>query len=235
MRDVAPLSTSRIGRPLALVDGAAAASVSHGPTAILASVRTPRSDPRAASIPPPGMSFLGPWITALALVDLQLGKAAYTKTDHKEESVALGANKGTVTTDTTASATPSGSRLIVDVVTKTKGEASDENGRLIFRIDGNGHAHIEIEACPDAAVSPRSTWSSTASELYFISGDGVGSGLSWQDEDKGNGQIFANDAADIDHLASTWRPIMRSRAGRRPRGAGQSTLRTRPSARTRRR
>ncbi len=68
----------------ASVDDAATASVSRGPTMILASVRPPRREARVASIPPPGMALLGPWITALMLVDERLGKAAYTK--HEAQS-----------------------------------------------------------------------------------------------------------------------------------------------------
>ena len=208
----------------AVVDDATTAGVSSGPTTILASVRLPRSEARAASVPPPGMALLGPWITALMLVDQRLGQAAYTDTSHKAESVALGANKGTVTTDTTVSATPSGSRLVVDVVIRTKGEASDADGRLIFRIDGNGHARIEIEACPDPGGVAPVNLEFSASELYFVSGGGNRIGLSWQDENKGDGQIFANDAADIDHLVLSMATEHAVKGGTKAAGAGQSTL-----------
>ena len=209
----------------ALVDGATTASLSPARAMTLASVRLPRPGPRAVSIPPPGMSFLGPWITSLMLVESSLEKGtAYNKSTHDEEPVESGANKGTITTDSTVSVTPSGSQLTVDVVTKTKGELSDESGRLIFRIDGNGHAHIEVQACPDASGVATVRVEFSASELYFISGGGDRAGNSWQDDDKGDGQIFSNDEAALDHTVLGMATDHANKGGSKAAGAGQSTL-----------
>ncbi len=210
----------------AIVDDATAVVVSRGPTAILASVRLPRSEPRVASIPPPGMSYLGPWIASVMLVDSRLGAgSAYSKSSHDESAVQLGPSKGTVTTDSTVSVTPSGSRVVVDVATKTKGEVSDADGRLIFRIDGNGHAHIEVQACPDAGGVSNASMEFSASELYFVSGDGGRIGNSWQDDDKADVQIFANDQAELDHDSVSMTTDHTSKGGTKAPGAGQTDLR----------
>ncbi len=184
----------------AMVDDAAVADAPAAPSMVLASVRLPSTEPRAASVPPPGMSYLGPWIGSVMLVESSLGTdSAYSKKSHEEAPVELRGNKGTVTTDSTVSITPSGSRLAVDVETKTKGEVSDANGRLIFRIDGSGHAHIDVQACPDAQGVATANLEFAVDELYFIAGSDGRTGTSWHGDDKADARIFANDAADLDH------------------------------------
>ena len=73
-------------------------------------------------VPPPGMSYLGPWITSLMLVDKSLGKGAFSESKTDTKAVELGQNTGNVTTDSKVTVTPSGSHLTVDVTTTTKGE-----------------------------------------------------------------------------------------------------------------
>jgi hypothetical protein len=132
------------------VDAATAASTTSN--AVLASVRLPRvpGEVAAGAAPPPGMSLMGPWAASMIIVDSPSSwDRAYSDSHHTDGEIVLGANKGTIKTDTTTTVTPSGSRLVVDVQLKQVGEVNDANGRLVFRINGTGHAHVDIQGCPD--------------------------------------------------------------------------------------
>jgi hypothetical protein len=209
-----------------LVDDAAAARTAPtAPNVILASVRLPRTDAHSAAIPPPGMSYLGPWVSAMMLVDLSLGKdRAYTEKHHDESPVELGPNKGIVTTTSTVSVTPSGSRLVVEVDVKQTGEVNDANGHLVFRIDGTGHAHIDVQACPDAQGLATAHLEFSSDEEYFVAGEGGRVGNSWKEDDKADAQIFADEDANLDHEVFNLKADRAVKGGVKAAGAGQSTL-----------
>lgn len=204
-----------------LVDG----STATGSGAMLAAVHRPSVPADAApAVPPPGMSLLGPAVASMMLVDTSLGGTAYSQTTHDSEPVDTGTGKGSVTTDTTVAVTPAGDKLTVDVTTKTLGEANDAAGHLVFRINGTGHAHIEVQACPDAQGVVEATMEFQASEDYFVAAGGGRSGHSWNEDDKAHATIFANDEADLDHYVVDAHVDRGIKGGTKAAGAGQTDL-----------
>ena len=143
------------------------------------------------------MALLGPWLAALTLVEHALGDAeAYSKPDHSSEDVTVGSAKGTVTSDSKVSVTPSGSRLIVDVEVKTSGEVTGADGRLAYRINSVGHAHIEVQACPDAQGVAPAKMEFSGNEDFFGSADGGRAGASWQADRTADARIYADGEAE---------------------------------------
>ena len=204
-----------------LVDGATAAT----PTVVLAAFRTtPGSVAAPPAVPPPGMSLLGPAVASMMLVDTSLGGSAYSKSSHDTQQIDTGPGKGSVTTDSTVAVTPAGDKLTVDVTTKTVGEANDADGHLVFRINGTGHAHIEVKACPDAGGVVDATMEFQATEDYFVAAGGGRSGHSWNEDDKAKATIFANDEADLDHYVVDAHVDRGVKGGTKAAGAGQTDL-----------
>jgi hypothetical protein len=206
------------------VDAATTAATAN---AILASVRLPRpvGDVAAGAAPPPGMSLMGPWAASMMIVDSSSSwEKAYSDTHHSEDELTAGPNKGTIKTDTTTTVTPSGSRLVVDVQMKQVGEMSDANGRLVFRINGTGHAHVDVQGCPDAQGIAKASMEFSSSEDYFVATDAGRSGHSWQQDDKADAQVFANDEANLDHVSSDLKTDKAVKGGTRAAGADQSDL-----------
>jgi hypothetical protein len=199
---------------------------SEAPGVRLVSARIPRNPTfQLAAIVPPGMSLLGPFGAAMIIVDSYQGSGtAFEKSEHEASAVELGGSTGSVTTDTTVSVTTSGSRLIVDVQTRTKGEVTDQNGALVFRIDGTGHAHVEIDGCPGADGIAPATIELTANEEYFVADRAGRSGFSWSDDDKADARIVANDQAGLDREEVDLRTDTAVKGGTRAAGAGQSEL-----------
>ena len=193
----------------------------------LASVRLPRvTDPVDTTlVPPPGMALLGPWVASMIIVDAPSSwETVYSDSKHSEDEVVIGPNKGTVTTDTSTSIAPSGSRLVVDVTTKQVGEVSDAAGHLIFRINAVGHGHVDIQACPDAQGTAQASMEFSANESYFASSDAGRSGSSWQEDDKAEAKILADDEANVDHVGIELKASIANKGGSRAAGAGQSDL-----------
>ncbi len=205
-----------------LVDGATAAT----PTVVLAAFRASAGPAQAApAVPPPGMSLLGPAVSSMMLVDTSLGSSsAYSKSSHDTQQIDTGPGKGSVTTESTVAITPAGDKLTVDVTTKTVGEANDADGHLVFRINGTGHAHIEVKACPDAGGVVDATMEFQASEDYFVAAGGGRSGHSWNEDETGKTTIFANDEADLDHFIVDAHVDRAVKGGTKAAGAGQTDL-----------
>jgi hypothetical protein len=209
----------------AQVDAATAAATP--PNAVLASVRLPRvsGEVVAGAAPPPGMSLMGPWAASMIIVDSPSSwDRAYSDSHHTDDEIVLGPNKGTLKTDTTINVTPSGSRLVVDVQLKQTGEVNDANGRLVFRINGTGHAHVDIQGCPDGQGLAPASLEFSSSEDYFVSSDAGRSGHSWQQDDTADARIFADDEANLDHVSSDVKTDKAVKGGTRAAGAGQSEL-----------
>ena len=207
------------------VDAATAAATT--PNAVLASVRLPRvsGDVAAGAAPPPGMSLMGPWAASMIIVDSPSSwDRAYSDSHHTDDEIVLGPNKGTLKTDTTINVTPSGSRLVVDVQLKQTGEVNDANGRLVFRINGTGHAHVDIQGCPDAQGIAQASMEFSSSEDYFVSSDAGRSGHSWQQDDTADARIFADDEANLDHVSFDMKTNKAVKGGTRAAGANQSDL-----------
>lgn len=182
--------------------------------------------PGTAGAPPPGLSLIGPLVTAIMVVEKSLGTdKAYSNPDHSTSEVALGPNKGTITTDSSITVTPTGSRLVVDVELKTSGEVVDANGGLVFRVNGTGHARIEVQACPDAQGTAPAAMEFSASEDYFVGAEGGRVGQSWQADNTADVKIFADDAANLDHSVLDMKGDRAFKGGSKAAGAGQSTLR----------
>ena len=197
-------------------------------TGALAAVHLPQAPGRTlpAAAPPPGMSFLGPWVTSLAILDAGLAQGASSSTPKPTTSeIAIGPNKGTVTTQLSSKVVPTGSRLVIDVDYKTSGEVSDANGALVFRIQGTGHAHLDVQGCPDAQGVAPATLEFTGDELYFVgAGDAGSSGHSWRQEDVADARIFASDEAALDHQTIDMKTKQAVKGGTRGPGADQSSL-----------
>jgi hypothetical protein len=207
------------------LDAATAASTT--PNAVLASVRLPRvsGEVAAGAAPPPGMSLMGPWAASMIIVDSPSSwDRAYSDSRHSDGEIVLGANKGTIKTDTTTTVTPSGSRLVVDVQMKQVGEVNDANGRLVFRINGSGHAHVDIQGCPDPQGVARASMEFSSSEDYFVSSDAGRSGHSWQQDDTADASFFADDEANLDHVSFDMKTDKAVKGGTRAAGANQSDL-----------
>ena len=188
----------------AIVDdaGATASGGPRAPTAILASVQPDARRGASGRGPAAGHVVPRPVDHLAGARRQEPGQGRLLRVEEPTtKAVELGQNAGNVTTDSKVTVTPSGSHLTVDVTTTTKGEVNDENGRLIFRIDGNGHAHIEVDACPDATGLVPATMEFSADELYFTAGGGGRSGSSWHQDDKATAQIVADDEAKLDHIS----------------------------------
>ncbi len=180
---------------------------------------------RVAAIPQPGVSLLGSWGAAMMIIDSRIGSLSpYSKSDHMDENVTLGPNAGTVTTDSTVTITVAGSKLSVDVELTTKGEINDAAGHLVFRINGTGHAHIEIDGCPDAQGTSPVSMAFTSSEDYFTGGGGASSGHSWHENDEAQAKVAADDEANLDHASVDMAAKQSIKGGTKSAPGGQSDL-----------
>ncbi len=176
-------------------------------------------------VPAPGQLSAGTWVGAVALLDVSFGKGSPSNnTNHSTEEVAIGQNKGSVRTDTTVTVTPSGSRISINIEASTSGSVSHASGKLLFRINGKSHAHIDAQGCPDAGGLAPAHVDTTDQEDYFIGGEGGSVGHGWTNSDSGDIRIFVNDQAEIERFEMDMQGADAVKGGKRASGASDSDL-----------
>lgn len=180
---------------------------------------------RFDSVLPPGISTITPAVTAMMIVDSTSPSAAASQhADHQQTEISAGPNSGTITTDSTVSVTPAGGQLTVDVIAKTSGSISDASGKLLYRIESTAHAHIEMQACPDAQGIAAATISFGGEEYYFIASEQGSAGHSWKIDETAQVGAHADDAANLDKVTVDITARTAVQGGTRAAGAGQSSL-----------
>ena len=175
--------------------------------------------PAQAGPPPPGLSLLGPWSSAVAMVRSAVEAIApYERSTAATDEITVGASSGSVRTTATVKVTPSGSKVIIEIEAKTSGEVIGADGTLLFKIEGVGKARIEAECCPDAAGLAAATVTFSASENYF-GGNAAGSaGQSFDNASEADIRVYSNEAAEVDRTEVDSRGEQTTRNGTRTAG-----------------
>ncbi len=161
--------------------------------------RPPVSHQAEAGPPPPGMSLLGPWVSAVLMVESAVeATAPYEQATETTDQIAIGPSTGSVRTKTSVKITPSGSKVTIEIDVKTSGEVIDANGTLLFKIEGVGKARIEADSCPDSAGLAPATVEFSATETYLTGGAAGSVGQSFDSTSAAAIRVFSNDAAEVD-------------------------------------
>lgn len=153
----------------------------------------------AAGIPNPANVFVLPMVVAMQIAEAALEASSGTShTTADTQTIGLETSTGTLTSNAMESAVFVGSQLTVDVKLTMKGEATDAStGVTRFRIVGEGSAHIEMNACPDASGIAAMKVRIQGREDYFI-GASVGSvGFGLTRDLAGEGRLKVDDDARL--------------------------------------
>jgi hypothetical protein len=87
------------------------------------------------------------------------------------ETVEIAGNTGTINTTMTVNSATNGSKLLVDLVIKSKGQVVDKKtGVVLFGIDSKAGGHVEIDFCPDASGHTTATVKLTSNETFIKNG-----------------------------------------------------------------
>ena len=149
--------------------------------------------------PPPGTSLLGPWVSAVLMVESAVqATAPYDRATESTDEITIGSSSGSVRTKTSVKITPSGSKVIIEIDVQTSGEVIDAGGTLLFKVQGVGKARIEAESCPDAAGLAPATVAFSATETYLAGSAAGSAGQTFESSSEADIRVYANDAAEVD-------------------------------------
>jgi hypothetical protein len=125
-----------------------------------------------AALPEPNANTFQVWATVVgALDDFASGRADNGVASDKPETVEISGNTGTINTTMTVHSVTSGSKLLVDLVIKTKGQVVDKKtGVVLFGVDSTAGGHVEIDFCPDASGHTTATIKLTSNETFIKDG-----------------------------------------------------------------
>lgn len=199
--DALDAQTDRLLRALLTEAGVAARAAPDlaGHLASTSESRLPVPSRPTIGPPPAGSSLLGPWVSAVLMVESAVqATAPFERATETTDEITFGSSTGSVRTKSSVKITPSGSKVVIEIDVQTSGEVIDASGALLFKIEGVGKARIEAESCPDSTGLAPATVAFSATETY-LAGSAAGSfGQTFESASEADIRVYSNDAAEVD-------------------------------------
>jgi hypothetical protein len=165
------------------------------------------------------------WATTMVILDDLIKEPKNGSVDMDPETVEVAGNTGTITTRMTVKTVVNGSRASVDITVKSKGKVVDKaTGNVLYSIDSEASAHIDLDFCPDAAGHTTANVKLTLNEVYFTGGTSGSSGKGVAREFSGSVGITVGEDANIVAVEGTAQGSEDSKGGVVPPGGGDSDM-----------